>query len=314
MANKYDVVIIGSGIVGLSAAIYCGRLGLKTVVIGKESGGTILKTDVVENYPGFRKISGMGLANQIFKHAKEYISEIVKGDVVKISWSKSNCFVVKTKKQSYRSKALIFATGSEWRKLGVKGEKDFENKGVHYCVLCDGPFYKNKAAAVVGGGDSAAKESLLLSKYAKKVYVLARHGLKGESVNMEKVRKEKKIEIVENIEIKEIKGDKFVNEVVLNKKFKGSNVLKLDGVFVDIGHVPLSDLAKGLGVKVNKGGEIIIDKESKTNVCGVWAAGDVVDTKFKQAITGVGEAVKAAYSVYEYVHGERVVCSCVDEG
>jgi thioredoxin reductase (NADPH) len=313
MAKKYDVAIIGSGVVGLSAAIYCRRLGLDIIVIGKESGGTIIKTDIVENYPGFRKISGEGLANQIFKHAKDYNSKIIKDSVVKILWKKKDCFIIQTKKIKYQAKTIIFATGSEWRKLGVKGEKEFENKGVHSCALCDGPFYKSKVVAVVGGGDSAAKEALLLSKYAKKVYVLARHDLKPEPVNMDRIEQEKKIEVIENIEVKEIKGNKFVNEVILNKKLAGNNILKLDAVFIDIGHIPLSKLAVGIGVKINKKGEIIIDKESKTNICGVWAAGDVTDTKFKQAITGVGEAVKAAYSAYEYVHGDRIICSCVDE-
>lgn len=305
---KYDLIILGSGVVGLSAAVYAGRLGLKTLVIGRETGGTIVKTDIVENYPGFRKITGQGLANNIFRHAKDYGVKIMAGDVKKVSWNKRDCFRVKTQKRVYLSKTVLFATGSKWRKLDVPGGKEFENKGVAYCALCDGPLYRGKIVAVVGGGDSAAKEALLLSKYAKKVYVLARAKLKAEPINLKFVKANKKVEVIEGIEVKEIKGGKFVEEIVLDKK-----VLKVGGVFVDIGHIPLSGLAVPLGVKVNKNKEIKINRDSKTNVIGVWAAGDVSDSKFKQAITGVGEGVKAVYSIYEYLNGEKVLCSCVDE-
>jgi thioredoxin reductase len=173
------------------------------------------------------------------------------------------------------------------------------NKGIHYCALCDGPFYKDKIVAVVGGGDSAAKEALLLSEYAKEVYMLIRSTLKAEPINKERIKKNKKIKVIEGIQIKEIKGTKSVENAVLTKKIKGSNILKLDGIFISIGHLPKSELAKKLGVKLNKKAEIIIDKESKTNIKGVYAAGDVADTRFKQAITGVGEGVKAVYDIYE---------------
>jgi len=179
------------------------------------------------------------------------------------------------------------------------------NKGVRYCALCDGVFYKNKTVAVVGGGNSAAKEALLLSQYAKKVYLIARSTLKAEPINLNRVKAEKKIQVFEGTQIKEIKGNKFIKEVILAKK-TGSEVLKLDGVFVSIGHIPLSELAIKLGVKVNKNKEIIINKESQTNVKGIYAAGDVTDTRFKQAITGVGEGVKAVYSIYSDLGNEKV--------
>ena len=313
VSEKYDVAIIGSGVAGLAAAVYCGRLGLKAVVIGKEKGGTILKTDIIENYPGTGTISAQKLVDNFLKHTEEYGVEVRSGFVDKVSWSKRNCFSIKMKKEVVSSKTILFATGSAWKKLGVVGEEEFRNKGVHYCALCDAPLYKNKIVVVVGGGDAAAKESLLIVKYASKVYVMARHSLKGEGVNMERVKKEKKIEVIENINVKEIKGEKFVSRVVLDKAIRGSKEFKTDAVFVDIGHVPLSGLAVSLGVKLNRKKEIMISKESKTNIIGVWAAGDVANTKFKQAITGVGEAVKAVYSIYEYLTGDKVLCSCVDE-
>ena len=311
--EAFDVAIIGGGIVSLSAAVYCGRLNLKTVVIGSESGGTLAKTNIVENYPGFISITGIGLTNKVLEHAKQYNNKIFQGVVEKVTWNRRSCFKVRTKKKDFHAKAIIFATGSKWRKLGVPGEEEFTNKGVHYCALCDGPVYKNKIVFVTGGGDSAVKEALLLSQFAKEVYVLARSKLKPEPINMQRMNANKKIKSFEGVQIKEIKGTKFVESVVLNKKLGESNVLKADAVFVDVGHVPLSTLAIPLGVKVNKNKEIIINKESKTNIIGIYAAGDVTDTKSKQAITGVGEAVKAVYSIYEYLNNEKILCGNVDE-
>jgi thioredoxin reductase (NADPH) len=309
-----DVFILGGGVVGLGAAIYAGRLGLESVVVGKLTGGTITKTDVVQNYPGIKSVTGAELANKFMDHAKEYGAKIYSGEVSDVSWNKKrNCFLVKTKKTHYNAKTLLFATGAEWRKLDAPGAKEYENKGVHYCALCDGPLYKNKIVAVVGGGDSAAKEALLMAKYAKRVYVLARSTLKPEPINKKLVDGEKKISVIEGVEVKEVRGGKFVEEIVLSKKVGDSDVLKIDGMFVDIGQVPNSGLVKKIGVKMNKAGEIVVGKESHTNIKGVWAAGDVTDAKFKQAITGVGEAVRAVYGIYEYLKNEKVLCSCVDE-
>lgn len=299
--GTYDVAIIGGGIVGLSAAMYCGRLNLKTILIGKEPGGTLTEANIVENYPGFSGISGLELTNKVLEHAKNYDVQILQGVAERISRSNKICFKVYTKKESFNAKTIIFCTGSERRKLGIPGEKEFTNKGVQYCALCDGILYKDKIVVVVGGGNSAVKEALLLSKYAKKVYIIARSRLRPEPINLKRIKAEKKIEILEGIKVNEIKGNKFVESVVLDKKIGSSNILNVEGVFVDIGHLPLSSLVAELGVKLNKDNEIIIDKESKTNIKGIYAAGDVVDTRFKQAITGVGEAVKAVYSAYEYL-------------
>ncbi|MBT96734.1 MAG: FAD-dependent oxidoreductase [Candidatus Pacearchaeota archaeon] len=310
---QYDIIIIGRGIVGLSAAIYAGRLNLKTLVIGKEKGGKIVKTNLIENYPGFKKISGMDLFNRVLDHTKDYNIEIYGGDIEDISCDKKSCFIIKTKKKQYKSKTILFCTGSKLRKLNVKGEREFEGKGVHSCALCDGPLYNDKILAVIGGGDSAVKESLLLSKYAKEVYIIARNKLKPEPINLERLKRNRKINIILGTQIKEIRGNKFVNSLVLDRKFKNSNILKLDGVFVNIGYIPLSNLGVKLGVKLNKNKEMIIDKESKTNIKGIYAAGDITDTTFKQAITGIGESVKAVYSIYEYINHEKVLCSCIDE-
>jgi len=196
--------------------------------------------------------------------------------------------------------------------LAVKNNHSYTSKGfiVHNC---DGPLYKNKTLAIIGGGDSATKEALLLSRYAKKIYMISRSKLRGEPINLEKIKKDKKIEIIEDNLIKEIKGDKFVTSLTLNKKYKNKSTLNVDGIFIYVGHIPLSNTAKTLGVKLNKNKEIIIDKESKTNIQGIYAAGDVADSRFKQAITGVGEAVKAVYSAYEYLSKTKTLFRCAVE-
>lgn len=310
----YDVIIIGAGISALGAAIYCGRFQLKTLVIGEKLGGTIILTDDISNYPGFKKITGMDLFDKIKEHTKDYNIEILEKKVWKVEKHPA-CFHVSTREKIYKTKTIIFATGTEWRKLNIPGEKEFTNKGVHYCALCDGAVYKDKIMGVVGGSDSAAKEALLLSEYGKKVYIIYRkEKIRAEPINLKRVEQNKKIEIINNTNIKEIKGDKFVNSVILDNPYKGSKELKLDALFIEIGHIPISELVKQIGVKTNQKGEIITNKEtSATNIKGVYACGDVADNKFKQAITGVAEGVIAAYNVYQYITNELPVCGCSED-
>ncbi len=312
--NVYDTIIIGAGCAGLGAAMYAGRLNLKTLMIGDNIGGTITLTDVVENYPGFIRLTGQELADNLRKHAEDYDIEKKEVKVTKIKIN-NGCFVIETNESEIlQTKTIIFATGTEWRKLNIKGEKEFANKGVHYCALCDGAIYQGKVVAVVGGGDSAAKEALLLSQYASKVYILVRgEKLRGEPINNDRVAKNPKIKVITGINNKEIIGDKIVKGIVLDKPFNGSTTLSLDAVFVAIGHIALSQLAKEIGVSTNGKGEIIIDRESKTNVPGFFAAGDVCDTVFKQAITGVSEGVTAVYSAYQYVNEHEFICPVGNE-
>ena len=300
----YDTIIIGSGVSGLGAAIYAGRFRMKTLVLGDKPGGTVVLTNDVANYPGFKQITGIDLSDKIKEHAKEYGVEIIDKKADRVEKTKEG-FKVKTSDKEFETKTIIFATGTEWRKLGVPGEKEFTGKGVHYCALCDGSFYKDKIIAVVGGSDSAAKEALLLTEYAKRVYIIYRkEKIRAEPVTIEKVDKSDKIEIINNTNVVEIKGDKFASSAVFDKEYKGSKDFKLDGIFIDIGHIALSSLAKDMGVKLNEKNEIIIDKASKTNVEGIFGAGDVCDTPFKQAITGVAGGVTAAYSAYQYLNSK----------
>ncbi|MBU0466077.1 MAG: FAD-dependent oxidoreductase [Nanoarchaeota archaeon] len=314
MKDKYDFVVIGAGVAGLAAGMYGARLGLKVLVLGSSHGsempvgGVITTTNLVENYPGFVKLTGAELAENIENHAKSYeLVTINEEKVEKVSKSGKG-FEVKTGKGDYFGKTILFATGTKWRKLpdSVKGGKEFENKGIGYCALCDGPLYRGKRVAVIGGSDSAAKDALLLAEHAKKVYIIYRkEKIRAEPINLERIEKNKKIEVINNANVVEVEGGDFVKGVVLDKEYKGKRELGLDGVFVAIGHEVLSELAEKLGVKVNKKKEIVIDhKTAETSVPGVFAAGDVADKPFKQAITGVAEGCTAAWSAYEFIKKE----------
>jgi thioredoxin reductase (NADPH) len=311
MVNKgnpkiiYDIIIIGTGVTGWGAAMYAGRMQLKTLIIGDISGGTIMWTNDVENYPGFKKISGPDLAKTIEDHAREYDIDVEETFVEDISQNQK-LFAVKTKEDHiFTGKTVILATGTKPRKLNVPGEDTYFGKGVHTCALCDGAFYKNKLVGVIGGSDSAAKEALLLTQWAKKVYIIYRgEEIHPEPVNMQRIQqkiKENKLEIIPKTNVTEIKGEKYLNKVIFDNQYDGKKEFPLDALFVEIGHIPLSDLAKKLGIEVNKKGEIVIDRNAQTNVPGFYAAGDVTDTRFKQAIVGVAEGVLAVFSAYKFI-------------
>jgi len=312
--NDFDYVIIGAGGTGLASAMYAARLGLKTLCLGFSHsvelpvGGVITTTHLVENYPGFESISGPDLAKKIEDHARAYDLVTIKEERANTITKKGNDFVVKTENATYTGKALMFATGTKWKKLpeSVKGAKEYEHKGIAYCALCDAPLFKNKITCIVGGSDSAAKDALVLSEHAKKVYVIARSQLHPEPINARRIKEKKNIEVIEGTNIVEIKGAQFVSSVVLDKAYKGKKELEMQGVFVAIGHDVLTELAQTLGVKVNQKKEIITDKEARTNLEGVFAAGDCADTPFKQLITGVAEGCIGAHSAYEYINEKRV--------
>ena len=299
----YDVAIVGGGVAGLSAAMYAGRFDLDTVIFDSNVGGTIMLTDEVENYPGFKSLTGTELANKLRAHAMIHKPKIVKKQATKIT--KQRRYFSITAGKQYHAKTVIFATGTAWRRLSAKGAREFENKGVHFCAQCDGPRYKGKVTAVVGGADSAAKAALALAGIAKQVYIIYRKSkIRAEPINYEQVIKNKKIKIIYNTNVTEILGGKVVNEIKLDKEFNGSNSLRVDGIFTEIGHIPLTELANKLGVTLNKNGEVKTDKSMQTSVSGFFAAGDITDGPFKQAITGAAEGCIAAFSAYEYINKE----------
>ena len=298
----YDFAIIGGGPTGYSAAMYAGRLNLKTLILSGNPGGLIVTAQIVENYPGFKRITGVELFQKVQDHAKEYsITEFFEHaqDVAR----ETQNFVIKTKKTHYHAKTVLFATGAKYRKLSAIGAEKFENKGVHYCALCDGFAYKDKIVAVVGGSDSAAKEALELSELAQKVYIIHRgENIKPEPINKDRIMRSKKIEIITKTNVVEILGQDVVEAVKLDASYKESTTLPLSGIFIAIGHIPQSDLAQKLGVAVNEKKEIIIDRYARTNIPGVYAAGDVADTAFKQMIIGCAEGVFAAYQAFNHIH------------
>lgn len=301
----YDFIIIGGGCSGLSAGMYGTRLGLKTLVFAELPGGLITTTHLVENWPGVISTTGPDLAMALYAHAEasgaEIKNEIVSGIEKLPDVDGFPQFKVVTSTGEYISKTILIATGTKHRHLGVPGEKEFENKGVSYCALCDGAFFKNKVVAVVGGGDSAAKEALFLSEHASKVYIVVRRDvLRAEPINAQRVEQNKKIEVLFNTEVEEIFGSKSMEKVKF-KPGKGrlsGQEIEMQGIFMAIGQDPQTELAKGLGVALNAKGEIIINRKTETNVRGVFAAGDCCDTEFKQAITGSAEAVTASYYAF----------------
>ncbi|MFW9799419.1 MAG: NAD(P)/FAD-dependent oxidoreductase [Candidatus Thorarchaeota archaeon] len=307
----YDLVVIGSGVTGYGAAMYAARLDLSVVVIGDVDGGTITLTDDVANYPGFLQLTGKELADNLKEHALDYPVTIETGTVVDVLPDDQGFFYVVTTNKTYLGKTVLFATGMKERELEVPGHDELRNKGVSYCALCDAPLFKDKEVAVVGGSDSAAKEALLLAKYCPKVYMIYRKAkIRPEPINGRRIESEPKIEVITETNVTEILGDSRVTGVKLDKPFNGSDKLELDGVFIAIGGIPYSELAKKIGVETNEKGEIKIDRSSRTNVEGVFAAGDVADTEFKQAITGVSEGVHAAYQAYRYVNEREFVFTC----
>lgn len=302
----FDLIVVGGGVSGLSAAMYGGRLGLKTLLIGEIMGGVMNFAHLVENYPGIETTTGMELAEKFKNHASRYPVEFKEEkveDVEKIPQG----FRVTTSSEKYEGKTVVFATGSEVRKLDAPGEKEFDGKGVHYCALCDGPIYRDKVVAVVGGSDGAAKEALLLTEYASKIYIINRNDtMRAELHNLQKLNSSPKIKFVNSTNVVQIGGDKLVRKVILDKAYNGKKELAVDAVFIYVGRVPSSQLAAKLGVKLNEKDEIITDKSSKTNVPGIFAAGDVSNSSFKQIIVGAGDGVKAAYSAYTYLKNQSI--------
>ena len=298
--KSYDLVIIGAGSAGLPAAVYAARFRMHTLVIGELVGGTITTTHVVENWPGIISITGWDLMDELKRHVDVNNVPVLEDRVVEVKKRGELDFLLKTLGgKEIAAKSVLFATGTTRKKLGIPSEKQFESHGVSYCAVCDGVLFKNKTVAVIGGSDSAAKEALFLAEHASKVYIIHRGDkIRPEPINGERVAQNKKIELMLNRNVLEIYGDKNVKGV----KFKEGGDLRLDGVFIEIGATPNSEIAKKLGVALNEKNEIIIDVESRTNVGGVYAAGDVANRHFKQAITGAAEGVVAAFSAYEYLN------------
>jgi len=297
LEKTYDLIVLGGGPTAIGCAIYAARFALDVLVIGKIFGGLIATTHLVENYPGITSTSGQGLMDMFKDHMNSLSIPYITDEIRSIE-NADDHFILHSFFQKFKAKSVVIATGSERKKLGIPGEEDFAGRGVSYCATCDGPFYKDKTVCVVGGSDSAAKEALFLSQNVKKVYIIYRgEEIRAEPINKKRVEENHKIEIIYKTNIVEIKGENTVKSVI----FDNGTEFEVDGVFIEVGSIPNSDLAKRIGVETNKKDEIIINRKSETNIPGIFAAGDVADAPFKQAITGVAEGVVAAYSAFDYI-------------
>ncbi len=299
---NYELAIIGAGPAGYSAAIYAVRAGIKTIVFDKGIGGGLAAISPnIENYPGFDSITGMELAEKMKQHASKY-TDIHFSEEVKNIAKTDDGFIVETINDSYQVKAVLLCTGTEYRKLNVPGEEELTGKGVSYCATCDGFFFKGKKVAVVGGGNTAVVEAIYLRQIGcEEVNLIHRRDqLRAEKAYEDEAR-EKKIKIHFNKVVEKIIGSEKVESLLLKDTKTGEKTeLKVDGVFISIGEVPQNDLAKKLGVKLDESGYIVIDKEGRTNVEGVYAAGDITDG-LRQVVTACAEGAIAALTSTEAV-------------
>jgi len=302
--EKVELVIMGAGAAGLSAGIYGARSGLKTLVLEEKlAGGTTADAPVVENYLGFQSISGRELAQKMVAHCRSVgveIHELEKAVSLDLKGKKK---VVKTDKVVYETEAVIIASGTHYRELDVPGEKEFRGRGVSYCGICDGPLFKNKRVLVVGGGNSAAITALYIAELASEVKLAHRKGvLRAEEALVRALENRENLEILWNTEVKEIVGENVVVKALLYDNRTGeTKELKLDGVFIQVGEDPNSQLAKKAGVKVDREDYIIVDGRQRTNILGVYAAGDVTNHPVKQIGTAVGQGITAALEAYCHI-------------
>ena len=298
----YDLIIIGSGPAGLSAAQYGARANLKTLVIENGSvGGQVLNINDFENYPGvFPAVKGSDFINTMVEQAKAFGAEFFQGAVSSIDKIK-NQFIVKTDKGELKSFTLVIATGAAHRKLGIPGEKELSGMGVSYCATCDGPFFKNRKVVVVGGGDSACDEATYLATLASEVTLVHRKGtLRAQKAVAEKVLNNPKIKVIFNTVVKEIKGKYKVEEVVLENTESGKiSSLSADGVFIFVGMIPQTDLVEML--PKDEGGYIKTNESMETAIKGMYCVGDIRSKPFRQVVTATSDGATAAFSAGLYI-------------
>ncbi len=310
----YDLIIIGGAAVGCSSAVYAARRGLNFKVVTENIGGEVALSGVVNNWPGIITIDGFDLAQKFAEHAKSYGVEFDEGWRVAAIEHKQNHHVVVAKNYSgeekkYETKAVVIGTGIHPRELGVPGESELRNKGVTYCTVCDGPLYKGKITATVGAGNSALESALMMAGLASKVYVLTKFAdtpdtqggfPKGEKILIDKLKQLKNVEIVYNADTKEIIGPDKVHGIKYNNEKGEEHVVVVDAVMVHVGMIPNSQFVNE--VTKNNQGEIMVDAKCRTNVPGIFAAGDVTDVAYKQIGIAAGQGITATLAAIEYIN------------
>ncbi|MDR9793969.1 thioredoxin-disulfide reductase [Aeribacillus pallidus] len=299
----YDCIIAGAGPAGLTAAVYTSRANLSTLMIERGvPGGQMANTEDVENYPGFDHILGPELSNKMFEHAKKFGAEYEYGDVKEIV-DEGEYKIVKTGNKDYKARAVIIATGAEYKKLGVPGEKELGGRGVSYCAVCDGAFFKGKDLIVVGGGDSAVEEGVYLTRFANSVTIVHRRDqLRAQKILQQRAFDNEKIDFIWNHTVKEIhEVDGKVGKVTLVNTITNEETEKeIDGVFVYIGMVPLSKPFENLGI-TNEAGYIETNENMETKIPGIFAAGDIREKSLRQIVTATGDGSIAAQSAQHYI-------------
>lgn len=301
--NIYDVIIIGAGPAGMTAAVYTSRANLSTLMIERGiPGGQMANTEDVENYPGFESILGPELSNKMFEHAKKFGAEYAYGDIKEIVDGKEYK-KVKAGSKEYKARAIVISAGAEYKKIGVPGEKELGGRGVSYCAVCDGAFFKNKELVVVGGGDSAVEEGVYLTRFASKVTIVHRRDkLRAQSILQARAFDNEKIDFKWNKTVKEIHEENGkVGRLTLVDTVTGEEEeFKADGVFIYIGMLPLSKPFENLGI-TNEEGYIETNAQMETKVPGIFAAGDIREKTLRQIVTATGDGSIAAQSVQHYV-------------
>ena len=298
--KDFDLIIVGAGPAGYTASIYAARYNMNVLIVAETFGGLAADASFVENYPGYEGIPGFDLMEKFKAHAIKLGAKIKQGSVIEVRKNKELFELSLADGTSLTARAVIFALGTRRRHLNVPGEDKFAGKGVSYCATCDAAFYKNKIVGIVGGSDSAAQSALLLAEHASKVYIIYRRDkLRAEPAYVEQINNNPKIEVLYNVNIKSLEGNDKLEKAVLDN---GSE-LKLDGLFIEIGGIPSTELAKSAGVEVNDRGFIVVNADMSTNVRGIYAAGDVTtgSNGMEQIITACAEGAIAAESAYKFV-------------
>ncbi len=302
--EHWDLIIIGAGPAGLTAGIYGARSGLKTLVLEEKiPGGAAADTPLVENYPGFPEgISGRELSGKMAEHCRKVGAEIKELEGVTELELADEKKTAKTDRAAYTASAVIIASGCHYRTLGVPGETEFRGRGVSYCAVCDGAFFKGRKVLVVGGGNSAAVSAIYLSNLASDVKLAHRRNQLRAEKALQKDLLARGVKILWNTELKEITGDMKIKDVVIFNNKTGETVkIGVDGVFIQVGEVPNTQFAKEAGISLDKGGYIIVDERQRTNIGGVYAAGDITNCPVKQIGSAVGQAIVAASEAFGYI-------------
>jgi alkyl hydroperoxide reductase subunit F len=305
-SKVYDIVIIGGGPAGLTAAVYAMRKGASVALIAKHAGGQVAETSGIENYMGYRYINGLELVDKFKDQVLHFTIDYDEGGEVEAIEDEGIKKVLLKDGRIIKSKSLIIASGKRWRKLGVKGEDEFIGKGVAYCSICDAPFFAGKKVVVVGGGNSGVEAAIDLAKVAKEVIVIQNlDKLTADKILIDKLNSFTNVNFLYKTVVREIIGDSFVKTILIeNTELLQKSEIDVDGIFIEIGLVPNSDFVRGV-VELNSNGEIIVDCSCSTSARGIFAAGDVTSVPFKQIIIAAGEGAKAALSAWEYLLNEE---------